>query len=76
VARRGLHRDPAQFGEGLDAGLAAEAAVAAESLTPPKGICASSCTVGPLMWQMPDSMRRATCMARPMSRPNTAADRP
>jgi hypothetical protein len=29
-------------------------------LTPPKGICASSCTVGPLTWQMPESMRRAT----------------
>ncbi len=46
------------------------------ALTPPKGICASSCTVGPLTWQMPDSMRRATPMARAMSRPNTAADRP
>ena len=30
------------------------------ALTPPNGICASSCTVGPLTWQMPDSMRRAT----------------
>ncbi len=28
------------------------------------------------MWQMPDSMRCATAMARPMSRENTAADKP
>ena len=47
-----------------------------EPLTPPKGICASSCTVGPLMWQMPESILRATWKARARSRPKTAALRP
>jgi hypothetical protein len=72
VAQSRLQRDPAQLGEGLDAGLAAEAAVTG-FLTPPKGIWASSCTGGPLTWQMPDSIRRATCSVRPTSAPNTAA---
>jgi hypothetical protein len=40
-----LHGDPAQLGERVDAGLAAEAAVP-DALTPPNGICASSWTVG------------------------------
>jgi hypothetical protein len=44
-------------------------------LTPPNGICASPPTVGPLMWQMPASMRAATAMARVMSRLNTTEDR-
>jgi hypothetical protein len=43
---------------------------------PPKGICASSCTVGLLMWQMPESMRCATVSAVLMSRLKTAAERP
>src|SRR5690606_2015517 len=44
--------------------------------TPPTAICASSCTVGPLMSQMPDWIRAATRQARETSRLNTAADRP
>jgi hypothetical protein len=46
------------------------------SFTPPNGICASSCTVGPLMWQMPDSIRCATPHARAVSRLNTADESP
>src|ERR1700733_4131279 len=46
-----------------------------EALTPPNGICASSCTVGPLTWQIPDSMRRAIARPRARSRVNTAAER-
>ena len=47
-----------------------------DDLTPPKGIWASSCTHGPLTWQMPDSIRLATCQALELSLPNTAAARP
>lgn len=42
------------------------------SFTPPNGICASSWTVGPFTWQMPDSIRAATRIARATSRLNTA----
>ena len=43
---------------------------------PPNGTCASSATVGPLIWQMPLSIRFATAIARSMSRLKTAADSP
>ena len=45
-------------------------------LTPPNGICASSCTVGPLTWQMPDWIRRATARRALQSRVKTAAESP
>ena len=47
-----------------------------ESLTPPNGICGSSWTVAPLMWQMPLSIRLATDQARSGSAPKTAAESP
>ena len=47
-----------------------------EFLTPPNGICGSSCTVEELTWQMPDSIRRATSSAAGTSAPKTAAARP
>ena len=36
---------------------------------PPKGICASSWTVGPLTWQMPDWMRRAQASSEDLNSP-------
>ena len=56
-------RDPAQVGEFGDRGACRRSGRSRDALTPPNGICASSCTVGPLMWQMPDSMRWATASA-------------
>jgi hypothetical protein len=53
-----LHGDPAQLGELGDPRLAAETTVP-DSFTPPNGICGSSATVRPLMWQIPLSMREA-----------------
>ena len=75
VTRARLNGHPSQIGEGIDPGFPAEVPDAT-ALTPPNGICASSCTVGPFTWQMPDSMRPATWMARATSRPKTAAARP
>ena len=39
-----------------------------DALTPPNGICGSSCTVEALTWQMPVSIRRATSIAASTSR--------
>lgn len=71
----GLERDTAQIGEFSDALIFAEVVAHPLFLTPPKGIWVSSCTVGPLMWHIPDSIRSATDQARATSRRKTADDR-
>ena len=59
--------DPADRGEFLNSGLAAEATEAAGFDTA-EGACGSSPTVGPLIWHIPVSRRRATSIARITSR--------
>ncbi len=68
LAGLGLDRYPAQLGEFRDPGPAAKAAIAGRLCSRQTAFVASSCTVGPLIWQIPVCRRCATFHALALSR--------